>query len=60
VGAVGAEPSQVGGNGSGGRCVVRYPGTQRATGGTITTANVGGVDYTCHEFTSTGTFTYTG
>jgi hypothetical protein len=33
--------------------IIRYPGSQRATGGTIVTAN--GV--TTHTFTTSGTFT---
>ena len=40
-----------GGNGGSGIVVIRYPGAQRATGGTVTT--VGGD--TVHAFTSTGT-----
>jgi hypothetical protein len=39
---------------------VRYAGTvAKATGGTITTANVSGTDYVIHDFTATGTFTVT-
>jgi hypothetical protein len=45
-----------GGNGGSGIVIVRYFGSQRATGGTITTS--GG--YTIHTFTSSGTFTPTG
>jgi hypothetical protein len=33
--------------------IISYPGSQRGTGGTVTTA--GG--YTIHTFTSSGTFT---
>jgi hypothetical protein len=33
--------------------IVRYLGSQRATGGTVTFAN----GYTIHTFTSSGTFT---
>jgi len=43
-----------GGNGSGGIAIVRYPGTPKAQGGTITQS--GG--YTYHTFTSNGTLTY--
>lgn len=43
--------SGVGGNGGSGIVVIRYPGSQRATGGTVTTV---GTD-TVHAFTSTGT-----
>lgn len=42
-----------GGNGGSGIVIVRYLGTQKATGGTVTTS--GG--YTYHTFTSSGTFT---
>jgi hypothetical protein len=42
-----------GGNGGSGIVIVRYPGTQKATGGTITTVN----GYTIHTFTTSGTFT---
>jgi hypothetical protein len=42
-----------GGAGGSGVVIVRYPGPQKATGGTIT--NVGG--HTIHTFTSSGTFT---
>ena len=40
------------GNGGSGVVIVKYPGTQRATGGTITFVN----GYTIHTFTSSGTF----
>jgi len=43
----------VGGNGGSGVVIVRYSGSQRGTGGTVTSA--GG--YTYHTFTSSGTFT---
>jgi hypothetical protein len=43
----------VGGNGGSGVVIVRYLGSQRASGGTIVTT--GG--YTYHTFTSSGTFT---
>ena len=42
-----------GGAGGSGIIIVRYPGSQRATGGTIT--SVGG--HTIHTFTTSGTFT---
>jgi hypothetical protein len=41
------------GNGGSGIVVLRYLGTQRGTGGTITSA--GG--YTIHTFTGSGSFT---
>jgi len=41
--------------GGSGIVIVRYPGSQRATGGTVT--SVGG--YTIHTFTTSGTFTPT-
>lgn len=41
--------------GGSGICIIRYSGSQAATGGTITTT--GG--YTYHKFTSSGTFTIT-
>ena len=44
-----------GGAGGSGIIIVRYPGSQRATGGTVT--SVGG--YTIHTFTTSGTFTPT-
>ena len=44
-----------GGNGSNGIVIVRYPGGQRATGGTVATS--GG--YTTHTFTNTGNDTFT-
>ena len=44
-----------GGAGGSGIVIVRYPGSQRATGGTVT--SVGG--YTIHTFTTSGTFTPT-
>jgi hypothetical protein len=43
----------VGASGGSGIVIIRYPGTQRATGGTVTSA--GG--YTYHTFTTSGTFT---
>jgi hypothetical protein len=49
-GGAGGQPGSAGGSGV---VIVRYPGPQKATGGTIT--NIGG--YTIHTFTSSGTFT---
>ena len=45
---------QSGGNGGSGIIIISYPGVQRGTGGTITSAN----GYTIHTFTS-GTTTFT-
>jgi hypothetical protein len=45
--------SGAGGSGGSGIVVVRYAGSQRGTGGTVTTS--GG--YTVHVFTTSGTFT---
>lgn len=45
--------SSLGGNGGSGVVIVRYSGSQRGTGGVVTSA--GG--YTYHTFTSSGTFT---
>lgn len=56
VGASGPDGESDGQNGFGGVVIIRYPGPQRATGGTITTV---GSD-TVHTFTSSGTFTVTG
>lgn len=42
-----------GGTGGSGTVIIRYPGSQRATGGAVTSS--GG--YTYHTFTSSGTFT---
>ena len=42
-----------GGTGGSGVVIVRYPGPQKATGGTITNIN----GYTIHTFTGSGTFT---
>ena len=41
------------GNGASGILLIRYPGSQRGTGGTVTTAN----GYTTHAFTTSGTYT---
>jgi hypothetical protein len=45
-----------GGSGGSGIVIVRYPGSTKATGGTITSGN----GWTVHTFTGNGTFTYTG
>jgi hypothetical protein len=55
-GGGGGGHQSVGGAGGSGIVIVRYYGSQQATGGTITSA--GG--YTIHTFTSSGTFTPTG
>jgi len=52
-GGGGAGDNSTGGTGGSGIVIVRYSGSQRGTGGTITSA--GG--YTYHTFTSSGTFT---
>ena len=54
-GGGGTHAYSVGGNGGSGIVIIRYYGSQKATGGTITSA--GG--YTVHTFTSSGTFTPT-
>ena len=54
-GGGGSHSSSVGGAGGSGIVIVRYYGSQQATGGTITSS--GG--YTIHTFTSSGTFTPT-
>ena len=55
-GGGGSHAYSVGGAGGSGIVIVRYYGSQKATGGTITSS--GG--YTIHTFTSSGTFTPTG
>jgi hypothetical protein len=35
---------------------VRYTGSQKATGGTVTTYTSSGIQYVVHTFTSSGTF----
>ena len=46
-------------SGGSGRVIIRYAGTVvKATGGTITTANVSGTDYVIHDFTAGGTLTF--
>jgi hypothetical protein len=52
-GGGGGASNSSGGAGGSGIVVVRYPGSQRGTGGTVTSS--GG--YTIHTFTSSGTFT---
>jgi hypothetical protein len=54
-GGGGTHAYSVGGNGGSGIVIIRYSGSQKATGGTITSS--GG--YTIHTFTSSGTFTPT-
>jgi hypothetical protein len=54
-GGGGTHAYSVGGNGGSGIVIIRYYGSQKATGGTITSS--GG--YTVHTFTSSGTFTPT-
>lgn len=44
----------LGGAGGSGVVIIRYPGSTKATGGTITFSN----GYTYHTFTTNGTFTY--
>ena len=43
--------------GGSGVVILRYKGSQRGTGGTVTTATISGQLYTIHTFTSSGTFT---
>ena len=52
-GGGGAWQNTSGGAGGSGIVVVRYLGSQRATGGTVTTVG----EYTIHTFTTSGTFT---
>jgi len=52
-GAANNSASHFGGNGGSGVVIVRYLGSQKGTGGTVTSA--GG--YTYHTFTTSGTFT---
>jgi hypothetical protein len=54
-GGGGAAGGQYGGNGGSGIVIVRYPGPQKAIGGTVT--SVGG--YIIHTFTTTGSTTFT-
>lgn len=55
-GGGGGGHQSTGGAGGSGIVIVRYYGSQKATGGTITSAG----EYTIHTFTSSGTFTPTG
>lgn len=52
-GGLGSNTAFSSGSGGSGVVIIRYPGAQRGTGGTVTSA--GG--YTYHTFTSSGTFT---
>jgi hypothetical protein len=52
-GGAGTNSSGTNGNGGSGVVIIRYLGTQKGTGGTVTSS--GG--YTYHTFTSSGTFT---
>lgn len=52
-GGGGGYPNSDGQAGGSGVVIIRYPGAQHATGGTVTSS--GG--YTYHTFTSSGTFT---
>jgi hypothetical protein len=36
--------------------IIAYAGSQRATGGTVTSYSSGGITYTVHTFNSSGTF----
>lgn len=53
-GGGGGVNSGAGGDGGSGIVVVRYQGSQAGSGGTVSTIDVGGQDYTVHSFTSTG------
>ena len=52
-GGGGVAPGGVGGAGGSGTVVITYIGSQRGTGGTVTTVS----GYTIHTFTSSGTYT---
>jgi hypothetical protein len=52
-GGGGDSPAASGGNGGSGIIIVRYAGSQKGTGGTVT-SNGG---YTYHTFTASGTYT---
>jgi hypothetical protein len=54
-GGGGAAGGQYGGNGGSGIVIVRYPGPQKAIGGTVTSVN----GYTIHTFTDVGSTTFT-
>ena len=47
-----------GGNGGSGIVVIRYPGEQKAVGGAVSNITVNGIQYTVHQFTTTGTTTF--
>ena len=51
-GGGGGHRTSTGGNGGSGIVILRYPGAQRGSGGTITSAD----GYTIHTFTSSGTY----
>jgi hypothetical protein len=53
AGSASAGSAQPGGNGSSGIVIIRYAGTQKGSGGTVTSAS----GYTYHTFTTSGTFT---
>ena len=53
LGGGGASNPSTGGTGGSGVVIIRYPGSQTGSGGTVT--NVGG--YTIHTFTTSGTYT---
>ena len=55
TGGGGGGAKGTGGAGGSGIVIIRYSGSQRGTGGTVTSS--GG--YTMHSFTSSGTFTFT-
>jgi hypothetical protein len=52
-GGGGGSKNGTGGSGGSGIVVIRYPGAQKATGGTVVTNSAG---FTTHTFTSSGTF----
>ena len=49
-------PAAAGGTGSGGIVIIRYPGSQRGSGGTVTTSG-GFTRHTFQSAGSSGTFT---
>ncbi len=55
-GSSGSNPT-AGAQGGSGIVILRYPGAQRGTGGTVTQVTIDGVLWTIHTFTSSGTFT---
>jgi hypothetical protein len=52
-GGASSNPASLGGNGGSGVVIIRYLGSQRGTGGTVTFAS----GYTIHTFTSSGSYT---